>query len=81
MEYYEKNKEHCQALQRYYYHKNKYNPKSSCYLEHRLKLQRKAYWKRFPYVSKKGPYSRRLPYPFRDEDYSINRGNYIISFE
>ena len=81
MEYYEKNKERLKALQLFYYHKNKYDPESSCYLDHRLELQRKAYWKKFPYITRKGPYSRKLPYDLRENMYLINKGSYVISFE
>jgi hypothetical protein len=79
MEYYEKNKEQCKAWARNNYHKNKLNPESSCYIEHRLELQKKAYLKKHPDRKIRCPYSRRLLggkiYPF-----TVKRGYYLITF-
>ena len=78
MEYYEKNKEHIQNLQRNYYHKNKLNVNSSCFIGHRLELQKKAYHKKYPYAKLKGPYFRKLQ--SQHTDCLIKRGLYLIKF-
>ena len=81
MEYYNKNKEHWQQYARNNYHKNKLNPKSSCYIVHRLEIQRKAYLKKHPdrvsYNS--NLFSRKL---LSNEEYPIiiKKGNFIIKF-
>lgn len=79
MNYYERNKEYIKQVQKDYYHKNKLNPESSCFIEHRLELQKEAYHKKYPYSKLKGRYFRKLQ--SQHTDCLIKRGDYLVSFE
>jgi len=77
MSYYEKNKDKLKKLQREYYHKHKYDPDYSHFLEKRLEKQKEAYRKNNLFVTpyKHSPkfYSKKIPL-------TITHGEYIIKF-
>ena len=76
--YYEKNKEKIKQQQREYYHKYKYDPSKSHFLEKRLKLQREAYSKKRLFVT---PYKHSVKFYSKKIPFKINRGSFLISFK